>query len=469
MWIERCGDFAGSQILERGKQLVYGRTFEDSNGGDSDYFELLQEYSHLENLHWKPEHGSYCRFDDHGDVEHVVSITMRSEDKVCLVSFKRESLEVYLAASSQLLVLLFDFTLFDRPLPPLWGDGPGQLIVESDDLFYRQNVFGPAAYTRGVLIVRPSRSKAAILSSKQDSWLGRDQRQYAEFITHDWRNNRVVTISVAPGATTNYFAANENELPFELSPAFFRPDVLLKYKADRDKYKIRDRNISCRGAWHLRRFDTNAAGQVHAYICDLRKLPYSEQLYWQSFNEKPKAPISRRALEHDFQGRWTSFIDPLSQIRSRVRKWNKDPPSWWRPRDEQTMVRACVPHTSSRDEWAEAFLDLTKLVHEGFVIRPLRKVLAERTVPFDKQEGSIVLLEKILNNVNEHDEPVRLDGLRTAQLVRTKQKGHASGRDAQEFVGSILQEHETLANHFCHICEQIDEELASIEDTLRDL
>jgi hypothetical protein len=43
--------------------------------------------------------------------------------------------------------------------------------------------------------------------------------------------------------------------------------------------------IDCRGGWSLRDFDTNEAGQVHAYICDLRNLPYQEQLYWKSFNE----------------------------------------------------------------------------------------------------------------------------------------------------------------------------------------
>ena len=57
----------GLQILEKGTQLVYGRTFEGWTGDGSDYFELLQEYSHLEDVHWRREHGSYCRFDDHGD------------------------------------------------------------------------------------------------------------------------------------------------------------------------------------------------------------------------------------------------------------------------------------------------------------------------------------------------------------------------------------------------------------------
>ena len=467
MWVERGGDLVGSKILEKGKQLVYGRTFEGWTGDGSDYFELLQEYAHLEDVHWRHEHGSYCRFDRNGDLDHIVSITAHNDAKVSLVSFQREPLEAYLAASNQVLVHLFDFTLLDRSLFTSWGDEPEQLIVESDDLFYRQKVSGPAAYTRGVQIVRPSRSKADIFAAKQASWRGDDKKEYAEFIAHDWRNKRITKISTAPSATTNYFVAHENELPFELSPAFFKPEVLLKYKTDRDKYQITDRNIYCRAAWHLRGFDVNEAGQVHAYICDLRRLPYSEQLHWLSYNKEPKAQISKRAIENDFQGRWASVVDPLNEVRHKVRRWNDASPAWWRPRDEQTMGRVSVPYTSSRDEWSEAFLDLTKLVHEGFRVKPLRKKLAERQVPINKEEKSLVLLEKLINCVaDESDEPIRLNGLRMAQLIRTKSKSHTSGGEAEALARAAVQEHETFANHFRHICHQMHREMEMIEETL---
>ena len=50
--------------------------------------------------------------------------------------------------------------------------------------------------------------------------------QYVDFVAHDWRNGRVSTISTDPCATTNYFQTDNNSLPFELSPAFFKPEVL---------------------------------------------------------------------------------------------------------------------------------------------------------------------------------------------------------------------------------------------------
>jgi hypothetical protein len=61
------------------------------------------------------------------------------------------------------------------------------------------------------------------------------------FIAEDWRHKKIAEISTDPVATTNYFLAKENDLPFELSSAFFKPEVLSKYKTDRDKYTVDDR------------------------------------------------------------------------------------------------------------------------------------------------------------------------------------------------------------------------------------
>jgi len=465
IWIER-GDRGGlgSKIIAEGKQLVFGRTFDGWTGEGRDYFEPLQEFVHLEDLRWRSEHRSYCRFDGNGDLDEAVSITMRDNNNVALVSFKRGPLETYLAASNQRLVQLFDFTLCDRRNFSSWGNAPEQVIQRSDELFYRQKVAGPAAYTRGVQIVQLSGSKADILSAKQESWFGGDRNRFAEFIAYDWRNAVLARISTDPADTTNYFEAKHNELPFELSPAFFKPEVLLKYKTDREKYKVGERDIYCRAAWHLRGFDVNEAGQVHAYICDLARLPYSEQLHWQSYNEEPKAPISRRAVENDFQGQFTTFVDPLGQIKRKVLQWNDEDIPWWRRRDQQTLDNATVPHSSSRDEWAESFMDLTKLVTEGFVVKPIREALQERGIVFDRQEGSLSLLEKLLTDVSGSDERYRLQGLRTAQDIRTKVKGHTSGSEAKQMAQEALKQHESFAKHFRHVCEQVHDEMSAIEE-----
>jgi hypothetical protein len=395
IWIERAFHHVGADSFEGGRQLVFVRSFEGLRDGDANYFEILQEYAHVTGIHWRQEQHAYCRFDEHGDFQPVVSITQgRGHEAITLVSFKREPLEQYLAASGFTLVQLFDFTLYRPSCFNGWPEGPEKRHRLNDDLFFRQKAAGEqASYTHGVQIVRPSRDRTQIFSAMQDEWFG-SQARHVEFIAHDWRNRRITPIlSTDPVATTNYFRAEGNSLPFEVTPAFFRPEVLLKYKADRDKYTIDSRQIHCRGAWTLRNYDVNEAGQVHTYIRYLRDLPYEEQLYWKSYNELPKAPISKRALTIDIDGMPYPYADSLQKVLSIVKHLTENAPIWWKLRDDALIERLSIPRTTSRDEWAEAFMDLSKLIVEGFETKEIRRMLSDRGVGFDPSDQSIVLLQ----------------------------------------------------------------------------
>jgi hypothetical protein len=299
-----------------------------------------------------------------------------------------------------------------------------------------------------------------------DGWFGQKNKEYAEFIAYDWRNSRITKISTDPKATANYFNAEGNSLPFELSPAFFRPEVLLKYKADRDKYTVGERDVSCRATWHLEGIDVNEAGQVHAYICDLRRLPYAEQLHWLSFNEQPKASISNRAVISDFRGECVSFMEPLQKVLSVIGRWHADRVAWWTLRDKKLIERVNTPLTASRDEWAEAFMDLAKLVVEGFEMKPIRANLDTAQVLYEKEDRTIALLEKLMNMGETSAEGQKLVGLRTVQLLRSKAKGHVGGNEAEQLAQDALMEHETFGNHFRYVCTQVADELETIEQLI---
>jgi hypothetical protein len=462
VWIERGMHASGAKTLEGARQLVFGRTFEGWTGDDRTYYEILQEYAHLTDIHWRPEQRAYCRFDRHGDVDHVASITTNDYGRgVTLASFKREALEFYLAASESSLIRMFDFTLTRRESFSGWPEGAEEVVNESDDFFYRQKIVsGHAAYTRGVQIVRPMRPRSDILSSMRE-WFGRRDEGHVEFIAYDWRNKRIAKVSTDPTATTNYFEAKENSLPLELSPAFFRPEVLSKYKADRDKYTVSPRDICCRAAWTLRGYDVNEAGQVHAYVCDLRNLPYSEQLHWASYNEAPKASISKRALASDFMNKRSRHADPLQDVLSIIRRWAGNDVHWWRLRESTLLERVGTPRTASRDEWAEAFMDLSKLIVEGFDEKVIRAKLAEAKLTSEKGEKSLVLLERLLTATSPDSEG--LEGLRTVQLIRSKVKGHSGGREAAELAHQAMKQHETFTGHFEHVCKMVADELSRIE------
>ena len=364
---------------------------------------------------------------------------------------------------------MFDFTLLRYSEFTRWPDDPEVLIHESDEFFYRQKIDPErAAYTKGVQIIRPSRPRSRIFASIGSGGWRSEDRGYCEFIAQDWRNDRITTISTHPSATTNYFDALKNSLPFDTSPAFFRPEVLLRYKTDRDKYTINEehRFVSCRGGWELEAYDINEAGQVHAYLCYLRNLPHEEQLYWRSFNERPRASISERAFLNDFEGEPSDAIVPLMALLSIVRHWSESDLDWWQLADSTLLERVNTPVTNSREEWAQAFVDLANLVIQGFPVRAIRARLKAKGIPFATDARSLVLLEKILSAHYTTPDKTRLDGLRTVQRIRSKVGAHFGGSEATELAREAISDYRSYRAHFEAICNDVIREFELIEKAL---
>ncbi|KAB2822970.1 MAG: hypothetical protein F9K51_07775, partial [Candidatus Dadabacteria bacterium] len=225
----------------------------------------------------------------------------------------------------------FDFTRF---IPSNFGgwDDLSRKEFRAPDLFYNGGSGAGASYVNGRMICRPAVTLADLIAEWKREQDGSDRR-YASFKIYDRKNNKNVEASCSPEHLSNYF--QKSDLPWEISPAFFRPEVLHRFKADPEKYAMDDRSISCRGAWYLKSYDINDAGQVHAYIGDLAHLPFEEQMYWQSFNEWPKGTISKRAHQNDILGEFSTEYDPLNAIKRKVKLLDDASPSWWKPRDEK--------------------------------------------------------------------------------------------------------------------------------------
>lgn len=448
--------------------LVFARRAEGLDGYDSIYYELLQEFAHVTGIHWHKEQRAYCCIDENGDIEPIVSITKPNDkERITLITCKREPLEQYLAATGSALVQFFDFMMVEYDKFVSWELGVIEREIELPTLFYNQCLHPDGhAWTRGAQILPVTTPRQDLFASITGFRPHGSKPEYASFVIYDWRNDRIDEVSTDPECTTSYFEAKNNSLPFEVSPAFFRAEVLSKYKADRDKYTINEgsRTITCRGAWELKAYDMNEAGQVHAYIRYLQNLPYQEQLHWKSHNEEPKGGISLRAYEHDIMGEWSSHIPALEQVLQILRGWAKQNLDWWKIRNELLLLRVNTPVSNSRDEWAQAFLDLSKTIIENFQIGSIRTALSQEHVDFDNKEATLSLLEKLITSqdpvANRH---TRLEGLRETQVVRTLAQAHNSGRKAGEIAERALMEYDTYREHFEQVCSQIAKELEQIE------
>jgi hypothetical protein len=450
MYLSPPVDAFSCRAFEGAEQLVFRRYFDGVDKGPM-RTELSQPLVQALGLYWLDEEKAYCKLDEDGDIQPIIRLydltAQTGEHSAMLVTIDAEQLHRYMAVTETALVTKFDFTRYVPKLFSQWSDVERGEVNEAD-LFYHTGIQTDGSFANGAMITRPLLTKDILIAKANRNWKD-EGKQYATFKAYDWKNKREAEVSCAPWALASYFE-KDSDLPFQVTPAFFRPDVLLKYKADPEKYRLEHRSIYARGGWYLKSYDVNEAGQVHAYLYDLAKLPYREQLYWQSFNEWPKAPISQRAYQTDFKGSFSDVPDPLIDLKYEISKLDQAKPDYWQPRGETLASAVHYPITPSIEEWASAILALDQLAVEGFATKPLRKRLSQTGRPFDKQWGSLKLLEEVLiaGGLVE-DEAVEITApLRQVHHIRSKAKGHSAEAEKQVIVKAAKTEHGSLPAHF---------------------
>lgn len=453
--------------LSGGEKLIFRRSFDGVQKGESP-IELNQKLVHSLGLHFVVERHAYCRLDGRGDIEDVIRVLRvelgNGRESITAVTILARDLSTYMTLADMALVFMFDFTRFVPGRFNGWGN-PDRIDRSSPDLFYRGGRIVNASYVNGRMIVR----SAIPLEQLVDEWKEESnptKREYETFKIFDRKNGAEVETSCAPEFLSNYF--QESVLPWEISPAFFRPEVLHRFKSDPEKYTLDDRTISCRNAWYLKSYDINEAGQVHAYIGDLASLPIEEQRYWQSFNEWPRGPISKRAHENDILGEFSSEYDPLGNMKYKVEKLNDAPPAWWLPRSSEHLEAARYPATDSTFEWANEILALDQLVVEGFQLKPLRRILENMGTIAKSDWQSLRILGAILvaTGLTEEQAKTTLTPLSKLHGLRSTLKAHSSITEKKKEEREARFTHGTLREHFKWLAGECDKAFDAVLQAL---
>lgn len=461
-------DGADSKILEKARPLTYLRSFE-GRIGDKGYVECSQYLAHLHGLHFDESRKVYCRLDENGDIEEVIKIHKKAGE--ILVTIKKYVLELHLFLTKSALVRLFDVTRSDD-----WSgfhqkrrddfrkeDDVNEIYYRGAIIFDSKNI-PSAGYLRGFQIIRneqPLTKMLDILDGKD-----RKKKKYEKFIAEDWKHGKIEEISCNPKDLDNYFS--DTGKPFTTTPAFFNPEVLMKYKQDPEKYTLKHRSIACRGSWYLQTYDINhKTGQVHTYLKYLGDLPHSEQLHWKTYNEKPKGGISKRAFKTDFKAQWDTSYDPHSELIRTLKDLEKQKKELWSCKDENLWDQIHYPVTDNVKEWADEIHNLDKLVVEGINKSYLKKI-AKSLNCYDSKLGSIQLLRAILESQGIDKEEINeiIHPLTKIHFLRTKFSGHIGGQEAVKIRKQLIKEHGNLRDQYRNLLERTEQAIKGIADTI---
>ena len=422
MRIEPSLTGCGGESLSRGEQLVFDRRLKGVRER-SCYVEILQKFSHVLDLHQMEERNAWCRLDHRGDIEKVVETIDFSSDDFGrgsgkkggrAVLFDRSCLEEYAAMTGTVLVRMFDC---DR------GSTGGISEYETQEIrspetgvFYRYGTASDsfASYTRGVQVVPVAISPSEVA--------GRFRRRY-DFDDNRHREKFIVSLDFREYQKTDEVVCRSNTL----LPAFFRPEVLSRYKGKRKEYSLEERSVTYtaeppspfpayhekhsfkeraggrRNSWHLEFYDVNEAGQVYTFLRYLSFLPGEEQTYWKSFNEKPKAPVSEPYDEDGIAGK--AGYSPLRNIKNRLRCLQCP---WWKMRHPNVLDRAQYPIPKLKEDWKKEIIHLDQLIVEGFEEKWLRKKAKSLGRSPEPGFRSLKLVEECLIGLGFEDDHTRL-------------------------------------------------------------
>jgi hypothetical protein len=454
-------------IYRNADQLLFMRSFEEKNKGAT-YPELSQTLTIPHGLHWVEERRAWCRLDDCGDVEDVAKVEIRrvpnSHEDATVIWINRALLEQHMAATKKVMLINFDSTLhtsFES-----FSYQKEHVFYHDDNGLYMRYAISPTmSYFRGSQIISPRFNAlemgAAILAEQQSP------KNYVSFITQDFKNCCITDVSCSPKSLASYFEP-KSDLPFQTSPVFFKADVLDKYKADPVKYSISARSITCRNSWHLKSFDINDAGQVHTFIGDMGHLPFSEQLYWKSFNEAPRGQISKRSYENDFLGVYSSEIEPLDELKRILRAIDLQSLPWFRIHDTTLIDQIHYPLTTSLKTWTDVLITMAKCIVESLNKSYLERSAKNLSRAGDPKFGSIKWLGELLIGLEVDADQVSMlvDPFVQVQMLRSKLAAHAGGNEAEKIRKDLILKFKSPKKHIEELCVQLTSSLTAISELI---
>ena len=207
-----------------------------------------------------------------------------------------------------------------------------------------------------VILDPPSRDKAGIWPFSEESKNGPD-----------------VTFIVGTDSNGNSIESTANpETPHFRTLVYFRREVLGKYFAETDRYRLEDGHLSCLSLWSCR-IDNDHDSYVGVLLGDLgQNLPYEEQLHWRQFNVPPEDGMSETQFRRGFLAEFANAKTPDLLFRREyarlIEQWQQV--HGWslflQPSiDDQHLLNMIhLPVTESQNEFDDQVICLTKLLVE---------------------------------------------------------------------------------------------------------
>lgn len=390
-----------------------------------------QEFVMLFEL-YRGEDGCYYSVDKCGEREKVVDF---AGDEVRV---RTKYILRFIAAKQCLFVYFVDARLASSSSFPL---GSTECIAESDEVggnyhigqWYTSDI--DEGYLLSMLYARSFIEPGDVETC--GVWPYDEKiEQYPEFIIGERPDGSLVRYTCDPNKLGTYFD-KELRAPHYLTPVFFKPAVLDKYRSS-PYFDVSERHISCGSQWRCE-IDNVDPDRVMVYLGDLgRDLPESERTHFLSFEMSPvDQHISDEVFKTDLLNMW--FKDPSGPVSMLMRARMELDKAWskrfgltlYRPfhrADEGILEQIHIPSGNGESEFEAVTMALT---------RALVDYIDESALEGADTKGSINKLEVFLS---ANDIVADLKPLRDLQNLRSAGAAHGKGSKYDRLYGDVVTE-----------------------------
>ena len=427
--------------------------YRDFHGVASDYVEISQEFILLNNLRYDKKHKAYYAMYESGEQEEAVKyIDDRS------IQIKTKFLKKYASAKRLAIVLEFDIRTRYRGRLSDYGLSDFNNVVRQNNICYSINggeyQIPDTVYSRilGKKIIAPEPIE------KCGFWPYEREKEYQDFIIGADEQGNPIIHTCNPNLLNNYFGANPSA-PMYLTPVFFSREVLLKYYAKPELYRISDGHLSCQSLWGME-IDNHHENVVAAYLGDLgRDLPEAEQKHWKNYNIVTDDSLSATSIQRDFLclAAESRVIEHQFKrdYKLLIKRWN-DSYGWTiynspSSEDEYIFDQIRRPLSDSQAEFDQLILLLSKLIIDLLNEKELSKGIVA-----DSGLRGISKLEQWITEAGVSGFENHISFLRNLWDLRSSGVGHAKGKSYKKAAQKFAVEDTPLPDVFDKILQAAD-------------
>ena len=282
--------------------LVIRRSF---SGIREDYYEISEEFRHFHDLYHDRKTDKYIKIDNAGDEETVAIVT---HDEV---QIRLKEIRQFLAIKEMHLSMLFEFNEYSTyPVEELGLNEIKQREFKREGLmcwtYDRWNIpvqkFQSISRLRGRKLIEP------LPKSKSGFGVFAEEPKYVEFIVDVDENGDEVYHTCDPYKLDDHPGEN-SDAAWKYNIVHFRKQVLDKYSiGEPSKYYVKNSMVGCK-MWSMK-IDDDHRDKICVLLKELCNLPYSEQIYWKSYNIPPEGSVSESFYRRMVQGEWVNSSQP---------------------------------------------------------------------------------------------------------------------------------------------------------------